>query len=622
MQGQVDLFSWSTPTPQCDRAVADHDKTADCASLGEYPALNPFVTPNKSAVRGAGCGDPRSGNPAVRRTSAEGLATAGPTAGECRVENRTAGRTVSPPRLRTYQLAGIEAIETQWARGCRRTLLELPTGTGKTVCFAELARRTVARGKRALVVAHRTELLKQARKKLLDVGVVAAIEQAAQRAGRAPVIVASQQSLKGARLEALDPSEFGLLVIDEGHHAVARGYRAILDRFAGVDTVLVTATPDRADGRGLKEVCSSVAYRYEMRAAIRDQWLVPIRAKRIVVEGLDLASVKSHHGDFDERELAAVMQQEKVLHGVVAPLLEQAGERRTIAFAVNVAHAYAVASVLNRHRPGCARAIDGEASAEEREETLRAFTAGEYQFLVNCALYTEGFDEPSIACVAILRPTQSRALFCQMLGRGTRLLGDTYELSCAAGKRDVLVLDFTSNSSRHRLAGPGDALAGQLIAEELREDVERDLDLGQLELESILAKAERLALIKREQARLTALALYRTYEVDPFMVLGPEPDAAWASELATEKQRRALQDQGMKLPPDLTRGEASRYVEALRVRKQQGLCSYKAAKRLASLGLNVAGMTQSRAAALFQKLRKRGWGKWVVQHEPEFRRSK
>lgn len=502
-------------------------------------------------------------------------------------------------------------------------MVEMPTGTGKTVCFAELLRGVVASGKRGLVIAHRGELLKQAANKLADVGVRAAIEQADQRAGRAPVVVASVQSLRGARLEKLDPDEFGAVIVDECHHSTAAGYRAILERFARVNVAGFTATGDRADGVGLGAIYSSVAYRYALRDAIRDQWLVPIRARRIVVADLDLSHVRSHHGDLDTRELSAVMLREKALHGMVAPLLEQAGSRRTIVFSVDVAHAHAGADMLNRYKPGCARAIDGDADNDEREEVLAAFARGEFQFLINCALFTEGFDEPSIACVAFWRPTCSRVLHCQMLGRGTRLLGRSYDESIANGKRDMLALDFVGNVGRHRLVGPADVLAGAPIPDDLRQEVERELERGELQLEDVLAHAEQQIENKREKMRLLTLAHYRATEIDPF--IGPQlppsiPDGAWSLQPATDVQLRALVNAGLvKLPPGLTRGEASRYITAIAERKKHGLCSIKQARRLRSLGLNTEGMTALRAAALFARLRfAKSPGPWVFIREPEY----
>ncbi len=316
-------------------------------------------------------------------------------------------------QLRPYQTAAVEAVEREFAAGKKRTLLVLPTGCGKTVVFSEVAAREVADGVRVLVLAHRAELLEQANNKLRAAGVHAEIEQGQRRASsRAPVVIASVQTLRGKRLERYARDAFGLIIVDEAHHRIAKSYGAIADHFVTARELGVTATADRADGAGLGKVYESVAYTYEIRAAIRDGFLAPIRARRILVDGLDLSAVRTHHGDFDQGELAQVFVDEKALHGVVAPLIELVQRRRTLVFAVDVAHAHALADMINRYKPASAIAIDGSAKPAEREAAISLFRAGTFQFLVNCALLTEGFDAPSIECVALVRPTQSRALYC------------------------------------------------------------------------------------------------------------------------------------------------------------------------------------------------------------------
>lgn len=308
----------------------------------------------------------------------------------------------------------------------------MPTGTGKTVVFAELVRRQQTNGGgRALIVAHRTELLEQARNKLRDVGVWAALEKAEHRSRTERVVVASVQTLKGKRLRRFRPDEFDTIIVDEAHHATAASYRGILEYFKTALVLGVTATPDRADGTALGEIFASVAYRYELRDAIRDQWLVPIVARRIFLEKVDLSAIKSRAGDLAQDELAEVMATDEAVVGVVVPLLEQAGDRRTIVFGVDVAHSTAIAHALCERRPGSARVAHGEMDAGTRAELLADFRAGRFQFLVNCALFTEGFDEPCVACVACARPTKSRALYC--LSEDTEVL--TPEGWCGVGDR-------------------------------------------------------------------------------------------------------------------------------------------------------------------------------------------
>lgn len=356
---------------------------------------------------------------------------------ERRAENSVAEH--AQLELRPYQFGALDGVRVAFDRGDRSTLVVCPTGTGKTVIFAELVREAVQQGIRVLVLAHRDELLKQARKKLEAVGVWADTEKGKSRASTlAKVVVASVQSLRGKRLERFSPAQFGLIIVDESHHATATSYRAVLDHFVEARVVGVTATPDRADGTALGEVFQSVAYRYELRQAIADEWLAPIVARRIVVDSVDLSTIHTRAGDLAQNELAEVMVDEEALRGVVVPLLDLAQDRRTIVFGVDVDHAHKLAALINAYRPGSARAVDGETDEATREQALVEFEVGQFQFLVNCALYTEGFDCPAVSCVAVVRPTKSRALYTQMVGRGTRLLGRSLDESRANGKHDCI----------------------------------------------------------------------------------------------------------------------------------------------------------------------------------------
>lgn len=539
--------------------------------------------------------------PAVGTLAACGAAGAAAAGSNCGTKARgIEEREKAPPTLRPYQTAAISAVEREYERGTQRTLLVLPTGCGKTVVFAELARRAVARGRRVLVLAHRAELLEQAQSKLADVGVWAAIEKAERRAGFAPVVVASVQTLQRKRLAELDPKAFDV-VVDEAHHAPAASYRAILEHFAGARVLGVTATPARADGKALGELFGSCAYRYELRDAIRDRWLVPITARRVFVESVDLSAIRSRAGDLANDELAAVMATDEAILGVVGPLLELAGARRTIVFAVDVAHASAIAQALCDRRPGCARVAHGDLEDGQRKELLAEYRAGEFQFLVNCALYTEGFDEPSVACVACARPTKSWTLYTQMVGRGTRLLGLSLDESIANGKLDCLILDFVGNAGRHKLVGPLDALAaGENVDDDVRSEAERLLLEEAQPIDGLLEVAAAALEERRQEARRSAHVEYFASEVDPFLgaELGEPCFEAWALEPATPDERLQLTDLGFKkLPDGLTRGEAQRIFDAHRRRNQLGLATYKQSALLAKFGMHSPTMSKVSASA-------------------------
>lgn len=535
----------------------------------------------------------------------------------------------TPPDLRSYQLDAYLGALRVWSEATRAALVVMPTGTGKTRVIGALARRERDRGGRTLVIAHREELLEQIAGELARAGVIAdafaagVLEKAQHRGSlSSPAVVASVQSLTAKRLERYPIGHFTKLVVDEAHHSTASGYQRVLEYFAAAQVLGVTATPDRADGKPLGDAFGRVAYTYEIRRAIADEWLVPIRARRITVKGLDLSTVRSHHGDFDRAELAAILANEQMLHACAKPLVDEAGDRKTIVFAVDVPHAHALAEVINRYRPGLALAVDGSASTEQRRAALSLFRRGEIQFLVNCALYTEGFDEPTIACVAMARPTQSRALYTQMLGRGTRIVGATYADSIANGKRDLLVLDFVGNS-KHALRGPADALAGSLD-DAMRAEVEKALDAGETDVEAAIALAEERAAAARANVQVLALVEYRKRDIDPFLgaQMKPVENAPWANDPATEAQRHALEEIGLGRPPvGITKGEASAILDANTRARKKGLATIPQQRVLRNaLKLETNGMTAARATQLILKAKTVGWKPYLFSTEPEARR--
>jgi len=534
------------------------------------------------------------------------------------------------PTLRPYQHEAVAAAQRELATH-RSTLLVAATGTGKTVTFAELVRQAKMRGERCLVLAHRDELIQQAVRKLEALGMHPEVERAKWRASAsADCVVASVQTLRGPRLTKYARDHFGLIVVDEAHHATAAGYRAILDHFEAAKVLGVTATPLRADGQPLGDVFESVAYRYEIRQAIREGYLVPITARHVVVDGVDLSAVKTRAGDLAQDQLAKVLETEQAIAGVVVPLLDLTHDRPTVVFGVDVAHAHALADALNERRPGCARAISGATDDSERADLLRAFEGGEFQFLCNCALLTEGWDSPRTACVAIARPTKSWALYVQMVGRGTRPCPET-------GKRDMLLLNFTGKAGRHRLVGPADALAGSDVGmsaldDDVRAELDRLLGTQSVALESVIAEATANAVARRDREAAQAVVEFHVEQIDPFV--GPAPVGrapgdwsrghmlmAWGEEPATEDQRAELGNRGVTvayLPPTFSRADAELLLVRLRMRTRQGLCTLKQAKLIAKAGIrNTADMTFDRARTLCIALSAGDYRPQVLWGEPE-----
>lgn len=549
------------------------------------------------------------------------------------------------PELRPYQRAADAAITHQLeVTGVRATLYVAATGTGKTVVIAERVLRAKSHGGRVLVLAHREELLGQVERKLADVGIAADREQGKRRASTtARVVVASVQTLRGARLARWPRDHFALVVIDEAHHAVAAGYRAILDHFVEAKVLGVTATPVRADGKGLGEIFESVAYRYEIRDAIRDGYLVPIVARQVEIESVDLRSVPTRAGDFAVEELGAVMADERALLGVVVPLLDLAGDRRTVVFGVDVAHAQALADRINAIRPGAARAVSGKTSEDERRDLLADFECGRFQFLCNCALLTEGWDSPRVSCVAMARPTKSWGLMVQCVGRGMRLVGRTYAESVRSGKSNMLLLNFTGRS-KHRLVGPADCLAGSdrgmaAIPDDVAAEVNRLLGTQQLELERVIASADAEVGKRRAQIARDAIVRFVAEEIDPFVDDAPAPDLRargyddrgmlfadgtdWGLRPPTTAQLAVLDKLGVtvsRVPSSFTMLDAFRLISRLQARPARGLCTLAQARAIAQgTGIDTRAITFQRAAELCALLRHGSWRPQALFGTPEYR---
>lgn len=439
--------------------------------------------------------------------------------------------------LRPYQADALERIQEALKNG-RSTLAVLATGLGKTVLFSHVAKRWDGR---CLVLAHREELIQQAAEKLHAVtGEEPSIEMADQRAddqpmyGNAKCVVASVQTLsRESRRRRFAPDTFGLVIVDEAHHAVASSYRGILNHFDAAKVLGVTATPRRSDELAMGQVFESVAFDYGIEAAVSDGWLVPIRQQMVKVEDLDFSRVRSTAGDLNEGDLERILTEEKALHAVAAPTVELSGDLPTLVFCVSVDHARLMEELLNRYKPGSAKHLSGKSPREERREWVERFKSGRLQYLCNCGLFLEGFDAPSTACVVMARPTSSLALYVQVLGRGTRPLPgivdgiDTptgrLEAIASSRKPNMLVLDFVGNAGRHRIVTAQDVLGGRWgepVREYARKTAESEGRAADVAEAFERAEAE-LALLAEERERqrreaIRAKASYHTATVSPF----------------------------------------------------------------------------------------------------------
>lgn len=345
--------------------------------------------------------------------------------------------------LRPYQREAIDAVLGARRGGVRRMLVCLPTGAGKTVIFSELARLAQ---RPVLVLAHREELLFQARDKLqqaLGGERVVAIERGADRAGDdAKVLVCSIRSLHQERLaEVIRGRDLGLVIYDECHHAAADDNLRVLRQLGAFDaswtgTLLgFTATTARGDGKGLDTVFERIVYSRSLPELIGDGYLSKIRGFRVTTNA-DLTRLSSSGLDFRDDELAGAVDIEERNALVARSIQELARDRRTIAFCVTVNHARNLCQALNLLGVP-AGIVHGALKADVRARALADFRAGVVQVMCNVAVLTEGFDDPGVSCIAMARPTRSEGLYAQCVGRGTRLHPD---------KKDCLILDFVDVS--------------------------------------------------------------------------------------------------------------------------------------------------------------------------------
>ena len=347
-------------------------------------------------------------------------------------------------KLRPYQEEAIQAVIAARKRGARRLVICLPTGAGKTVVFSRLARLAK---RHVLVLAHREELLEQAKSKIeaaIGPDARVEIEQGPRRASaEARVIVCSIRSLREERLKALTRDrDIGLIIYDECHHAPAEDNQRVLRQLGcfepGFDGTLLgfTATTRRGDRVGLDEVFEEIVYSRTLGQMIGDGYLVGLRGYRVTTAA-DLRSIGHGSGqDFQIEELAEAVDIQERNALVARSIQELARDRRTIAFCVTVAHAKNLSRALNAIGVP-AGVIHGEMKSEQRAFVLKNFRQGNFQALTNVAVLTEGFDDPEVSCIAMARPTRSSSLYTQCVGRGTRLF---------PGKSDCLVLDFVDIS--------------------------------------------------------------------------------------------------------------------------------------------------------------------------------
>lgn len=510
--------------------------------------------------------------------------------------------------LRPYQAEARDAILHEWSEGRKRTLLVLPTGCGKTVCFASVIQERVRGGGRALIMAHRGELLDQAADKVKRVtGLDCAYEKAGATSlgSLMPVTVGSVQSLcQEMRLRQFPRDYFHTIVVDEAHHCLSASYQRVLEHFSSADVLGVTATPDRGDMRNLGRFFDSRAYEYTMTQAIREKYLCPVKAQMIPLE-LDISDVGMSNGDYSAGEIGAAL--EPFLLRIAHEIAVNYADRKTVVFLPLVRISQAFCGLLNEMGVPAAE-VNG--SSEGRAEILRDFEAGRYSVLCNSMLLTEGWDCPAVDCIVILRPTKVRSLYQQMVGRGMRL---------HPGKTELILPDFLWMTERHDLCRPSSLISrdSEIASRIDRQVMDSPCGVDIMEAEEA---AERDILAERECALARQLAVMRHRErklVDPLQyamsiaaedLAGYIPTFAWEMAPPSRKQLQFLEKRGIDPETVENMGKASLLINRLILRQNEGLSTPKQIRCLERYGFRQVGTwTFDQASGMLSRLADNNW---------------
>ena len=512
-------------------------------------------------------------------------------------------------KLRGYQQEAHDAVIEKWGE-FDKLLLNLPTGTGKTIVFSKIIETVVQRGGgRCLVLAHRDELIRQAQDKLkISTGLDSAIEKADESAWGSlyPVTIGSVQSLMREKRRAkFSRDHYRYIIVDEAHHCLAASYQIVLNYFDGAKVLGVTATPDRGDKRDLGQYFDAMAYEYSLTAAIHDEWLVPIQAQTLPLK-IDLSHCKIMAGDFSDKDLGSVL--DPYLEQIAQKMQEQVSDRKTVVFLPLIATSKKLESFL-RKAGLQVRHIDG--TSKDRKEVLQWFrNAPAGSVLCNSMLLTEGWDEPSADCIVCLRPTKIRALYTQIVGRGTRLF---------EGKKNLLLLDFLWLSERHQLCHPSHLFAE---TEELAERMTKKQECCgyTADLKELLEEAKNEALNERENALAEELASHRrkkaklinpiawALETHDEQLEFYEPTFKWQQKKPTKRQLELLGNRGFDVNAVKDKGHASLLIDSVIKRSDINLATPKQVKLMAKFGVKDArSVTFQNARTIIDRIAANGW---------------
>ena len=490
-------------------------------------------------------------------------------------------------KLRPYQEEAFDHVFSEWDGGRNKTLVVMPTGTGKTIVFAKIVEECVRRGYRVLIMAHRGELLDQAADKIFK---ATGLRSSVEKADRTclgewyRVVVGSVQTLMHERrLKQFPPDYFDAIIIDEAHHCISPSYQTVLKHFGASKVLGVTATPDRADMKNLSSYFESLAFEYTMPDAIRSGYLVPIKALTIPLK-IDISMVGVSAGDFKAGEVGTAL--DPYLYQIADEMVRYCKDRKTIVFLPLINTSQKFMKILNE-RGFVAGEVNGQ--SEDRAQILQDFEDGKYNVLCNSMLLTEGYDCPAVDCIIVLRPTKSRPLYAQMVGRGTRLSPET-------GKEHLLLIDFLWMTEKHELCHPAALICeDEEVARQMTKNMEANPGEA-VDIEDAEKRASEDVTAQREEALAAALAAQRRKKsrlVDPLQyamsinakdLVNYVPPFGAAAQDPTADQRERLEKLGIRAESVKSQGEADMLLDKLGERKRSGLATPKQIKQLEMRG--------------------------------------
>ena len=413
--------------------------------------------------------------------------------------------------------------------------------------------------------------------------------------------------MREKRLNQFPNDYFNTIIIDEAHHCISDSYQKVLRHFPDAEVLGVTATPDRGDMQNLGTVFESLAYEYTLPKAIKEGYLSPIKAVTIPLK-IDMSAVGVQAGDFKSGDIATAL--DPYLESIAEEMEKYCSNKKTVVFLPLVKTSQKFRDILNNHG---FKAAEVNGDSKDRAEILEAFDKDQYNVLCNSMLLTEGWDCPSVDCIVVLRPTKVRSLYCQMVGRGTRLSPET-------NKDHLLLLDFLWHTERHELCHPASLICESAeVAQKMTENMEKDVGCV-IDIEEAEKTASEDVVAQREEAlakQLSEMKRRKKRLVDPLQfemsiqaedLSGYVPAFGWEMAPPSEGQKKTLEKLGI-LPDAIENaGKASKILDRLDKRRREGLTTPKQIRFLESRGFQHVGTWQFETAKnMIDRIAGNGW---------------